>query len=338
MAEALLQRVLSWERALLKADSFAEWLAIAAEAPGSRPGDSWVSMLMADPTNELRHLAAGAQLSPSAAVPVTFVDSLTGRAPQVAALHEAWQGEYRAADHGLLFPAELGLHHLLMLPLRRGGQLIGAYNVAARLVPPALAQADAALLEHVCAVIDSSVERHFDRARLLRGGVTDSLTGWHSARYLQARLREEIARCQRHGGSVASLVVDVDRLQAVNDEIGQPAGDLALRELASRIESQVRSSDAAARTGSDEFGILLPDTDAPRAVPLAERILAAVAANPFDLGSGIHRRLTVSIGIAALAPAPAADRKAIADQLLANAVAALHRVKQRGGEGYEIAP
>ena len=71
------------------------------------------------------------------------------------------------------------------------------------------------------------------------------VTGWNSSRYLQARLREEIARAQRERSCVSCLIADVDRLQAVNDELGYAAGDRVLQEVGARIESQVRASDAA---------------------------------------------------------------------------------------------
>jgi two-component system, cell cycle response regulator len=336
-SQELLRPVLDWECALLASDSFAAWLEAAARPPGAPPEGAAVSLILADPTDELRHLTAGEGSSRDSAVPVTFVDSLEGRAPQLGVLHVPWSGVYRAADHGLLFPASLGLTHLLLLPLRRGGRLVGTYSLGGRGGVPGLALAEADILGHAATVLSASVDRLVDRARLLRGSFADPLTGWNSARYLLARLREEVARCQRYGGSVTCLVIDVDRLQQVNDRHGQPAGDLALREIAGRIESQVRASDAAARLGSDEFGVVLPSTDGPAAVPLAERILAAVARSPIGLGGGIERGLTVSMGIASLAPAGSEDRKALADQLVANAIAALHRAKERGGGGFEIA-
>ncbi len=154
-------------------------------------------------------------------------------------------------------------------------------------------------------------------------------------RYLQARLREELARAQRARGSVACLVADVDRLQSLNDELGHAAGDRALQEVAARIESQVRSSDAAARLGSDAFGVVLPSTDAAGAVPLAGRILAAVRGGAVETVGG-PRELTVSIGIAESRPEPGLDRKMLSDQLIADAIAALHRAKQAGGDRYVL--
>ena len=337
MGDALTAQVLAWECALLRAESLGEWLDIAADPPGVQRDDRVVSLLLADPTDELRHIAAGNHVTRDVGLPVTFVDSLVGVAPQFAALHEAWQGEFRAADDELLFPGVAGLKYLLMLPLNRNEQLTGVFSVATRIERPTLADADAPLLAHAGTVLVASLERLFDRARLLRGGLVDALTGWHSHRYQQSRLREEIARSQRSGGSTACLIVDVDRLQSVNDDLGQPAGDRVLREIAQRIESQVRSSDTASRFGSDEFAVLMPDTEAPQGAPLAERILAAVRGAPVDLGGGLLRTISVSIGIAAVRPAADDDRKTSSDQLLADAMAALHRVKRRGGDGYEIA-
>lgn len=332
-----MQSLLGWASALLTADSFAAWLEVVAAPPAAAQESLTVSLVLADPTDELRHLAVGEETSRQLAVPVAFVDSLEGRAPQLGALHAPWCGEYRAADHGLLFPASLGLTHLLMLPLRHGERLVGACSVGARGAVPALAQAGTEPLGHVANVLTASVARLVDRARLLRGSFSDPVTGWNSARYFQARLREEVARCQRQGGSVACLVADVDRLQHVNDLHGQPAGDLALREIAGRIESQVRASDATARIGSDAFGVVLPSTDAAQAVPLARRILAAVSRSPVGLGGGLELPLTISMGIAAHAPGHDADRKALADRLVADAIAAMHRAKERGGGAFETA-
>lgn len=331
------ERLLGWARELLDADSFRDWIEAAAEPPATAVGDRIVTLLLADPTFELRHLVTGANASSGDPLRLQFAESLAGLAPQLDALHRAWWGAFRAADHALLFPGLAGLRHVLLLPLRRGSRLIGIYSIAARDAEAAIAGADPALLDHIAAVISASVELHIEHARLLRGGLVDAITGWHSGHYLEARMREEIARCQRYGGSVACLVVDVDRLSVVNEELGQPAGDAALRDLAGRIEAQVRASDAAARIGSDEFAVLLPSTDATHAVPLAERILAAVAAAPVDVGGGRGRSITVSIGIAALAAGVQADRKTLSDQLVVDAVAALHRVKQRGGGDYELA-
>lgn len=330
------EHLLAWERDLLRATSLEHWLERVARLPGDATGEDEVALLMADPTHELRQLVTGGDATGDSAPPLSFVASLAGLAPHLLSLQGAWRGAYHAADHALLFPRQTALRNVLILPLHRGEHVVGLLNAATRDARPVLGEIEAPLLAHAADVVIASLERQFDRARVLRGGLVDPLTGWNSQRYLQARLREEVARRERDGGCIACLVVDIDRLQSLNDARGQSAGDHALREIAARIESQVRDSDSAARLASDTFVVLMPGTDARQAAPLAERILAAVRGAPVETGSGAAWDLRVSIGIAGCRPGPGKDRKALADQLLAEAMATLHRAKQAGGDRYEI--
>jgi diguanylate cyclase (GGDEF)-like protein len=329
---ATLDRLLSWEQGLLQADSLDQWL----ERAGTTPDGAAARLLLVDPTHELQSLVQGSREAEDAALAVQFVPSLAGVAPQVLAMHAAWRGEYHAADHALLFPGGASLHHVVLLPLLRSGQVVGLYTAATLEAPVPFDGLGASLLGHAADVIIASLDRHLERARVLRSGLLDPLTGWHSSRYLQSRLREEIARAQREQCTVSCLIVDVDRLQSVNDELGYGAGDRALQELATRIESQVRASDAAARIGSDAFVVVLPATEAARAAPLAQRILDAVRSGPVDTGAGQLRDLRVSIGVAGCRPQAGHDRKSHADQVLADATAALHRAKRAGGDCFEI--
>ena len=330
---AMVDRLLSWERGLLQADSLDVWL----ERAGATPDGVAARLLLADATHELQPLMQGCrEADEGTGAAVHFTPSLAGVAPQVLAMRSAWRGEYHASDHALLFPDRVGLRQVVLLPLQRSGQVVGLYSAATADAAAPFDGLGAAYLDHAADVLVASLDRHLERARALRGGLLDPLTGWHSSRYLQSRLREEIARAEREQCSVACLIIDVDRLQAVNDELGYGAGDRALQELASRIESQVRASDAAARIGSDAFAIVLPATEAARAAPLARRILEAVRSAAVDTGSGQLRDLRVSIGVAGCRPQAGQDRKNHSDQLVADATAALHRAKRAGGDCFEI--
>ena len=81
---------------------------------------------------------------------------------------------------------------------------------------------------------------------------------------MQQRLKEELARAQRRAGNIACLMIDIDRFKGINDGYGHLAGDNALKEIAQRVESQIRSMDTAARFGGDELAILLPEAEQPR--------------------------------------------------------------------------
>ncbi len=126
-------------------------------------------------------------------------------------------------------------------------------------------------------------------------------------------------------------MLDIDHFKRVNDNWGHAAGDAVLREIAQRIESQVRASDVAARYGGEEFVVLLPGTDVGSALLLAERIRTAVSAKPVDLPNGDTVTITASIGISEVHPEPRAnDLKTVGDSLIARADVALYAAKSAG--------
>jgi len=331
-----LQALLEWQQAVLGSSTLHDLVRHACSYPGANGHPAAVSLMIVDATHEFRHLLLGG----AAGEPpdhVSFVESLYAIAPQFPAHDEPWVGAYCPADHGLLFRASDGLRHVAMYPLFARGALVGALNLASRGSVDDVASPIAWLRRHVGVIAGGSLERLLDRARLLRTGVSDSVAGWHSRVYFQGRLREEIARCQRRGGTLVCVLVDVDGLRSVNDRHGQVAGDVVLAEVAERLQAHIRASDSAAHLGGDEFAIILPDTAIGQATPLMERVLRAMRAAPVKLANGQELPLTVSIGVAALRPSADADRKTAADHLLARASAALHRAKFEGRDRYSVA-
>ena len=132
-------------------------------------------------------------------------------------------------------------------------------------------------------------------------------------------------------------MIDVDRFKSVNDGYGHLAGDNALKEIAHRVESQIRSMDTAARFGGDELAILLPDAGAAEAAILAERIREVIAGVPFSLTAQIDRSLTVLVGVASVIPGRhETDLKAVGDRLLADSDAALYRAKALGRNRVQV--
>lgn len=331
----LLQHVLAWSNGLMAVRSL-DQLAAGLAQPPAAAGESLTGMLLLlDPRHELRRLFAGDGKQPDSWPGLRFVDSLAGVAPGYGALHAPWSGPYHPVDHGLLFAAGAGCRHLALLPLPRGGALAGVYNVGSHGGPVAFAALEPAWLDHIGAQALASAERQLQRARLLRAGVVDPLTGWNSRHYFLARVREQVAASVRDPGPATCLVIDVDGLGSLNEKRGVAAGDAVLFEVGSVVEAQVRASDSFAHIGDDEFAVLLPATHAQFATPLAERILAAVRAAPIAIAPGQQTSARVSIGIAGLDPAvllAGTDRKAIADEWLSRAHAALHQAKRAGGD------
>ena len=324
------QRTHERELALLRAETLPELLELLTTGMAASYGLDAVQLVLEDPNHEVQHLLIGGGGRLEEFPRVSFVDTLVGLAPQLGNLRRPWLGVWVRADHELLFPGQRELRSLALLPLRRQARTTGALCFGSRDPERFSHRLSADFLQHLASVVAVCLENACNRARVLRSGLADYLTGWHNRRYLQSRLREELARAQRGGAGVACLMIDVDRFKELNDSCGHLGGDEALREITQRIESHIRASDTAARFGGDEFALLLPDTSLAAAVGLAERIRAAMA-TPIDVGGGQTRAITLSIGAAALVPKRTDEElKALADRLLAEADAALYRAKGAG--------
>jgi diguanylate cyclase (GGDEF)-like protein len=120
--------------------------------------------------------------------------------------------------------------------------------------------------------------------------------------------------------------VDIDDFKQINDSFGHPVGDEALRLVAEALRSAVREQDSVFRVGGEEFAVLLPGLRAHDAVPVADRLRAAVAA------VGFRVPLRVSVGLASW-PDDASDR----DALLGMADAALYSAKRAGKDRTRLA-
>jgi two-component system, cell cycle response regulator len=335
--ETILKRTQARELTLLRADTLAQLLHAMVDGLRESYSLDAVSVVLLDPQHEVRHLLMAGGDRPEEFKQIFFVDSLIGLAPQLTALHKPWLGPFIGADHHLLFPCATNLKSAALVPLPRKDRVTGALCFGSRDVTRFTRHHGTDFLAHLGAVAAVCVENAVNRARLLRAGITDFLTGWHNRRYLQQRLKEELARAQRHAGTMSCLMIDIDRFKSINDGYGHLAGDAALREIAHRVEAQIRSMDTAARFGGDELAILLPDATAAEAARLAERIREVVAAVPFVLTPQIERSLTVSVGVASIAPGRhETDLKSVADRLLADADAALYRAKALGRNRVQV--
>ena len=329
--ETILKKTQGRELSLLRADSLAQLLHAMVDGLRESYSLDAISVVLLDPEHEIRHLLLANGERPDEFKHVFFVDSLVGLAPQLTALHKPWLGPFVGADHHLLFPGSTNLKSAALLPLPRKDRATGALCFGSRDPTRFTRHHGTDFLAHLGAVAAVCLENAVNRARLLRAGITDFLTGWHNRRYLQQRLKEELARAQRRGGTIACLMIDIDRFKGINDGYGHLAGDNALKEVAQRVDTQIRTMDTAARFGGDELAILLPEAGAAEAATLAERIREVIAAVPFALTAEIERTLTVSVGVASVSPGRhETDLKAVADRLLADADAALYRAKAMG--------
>ena len=135
--------------------------------------------------------------------------------------------------------------------------------------------------------------------RLLMLATTDSLTGAANHRQFAERAAAEAARSHRKSAPLALLALDLDHFKDVNDRYGHQVGDAVLKAFVATVKQDLRPSDLVARTGGEEFKILLPDTALAEAVAIAERIRERVAALAVATDEATVN-VTVSIGCALL--------------------------------------
>jgi diguanylate cyclase (GGDEF)-like protein len=154
---------------------------------------------------------------------------------------------------------------------------------------------------------------------------TDPLTGCVNRRTLAARLRSDLRHARRRASSVAVVAIDLDNFKEINDSRGHPVGDVVLQQIVAIMMSTARDTDTVARSGGDEFVIVLPDTDWDGAVSFAERLRVRVAEERFG-PQGSSLAVTISIGVAL---ARSGDQIST-DMILEEADSALYKAKTGG--------
>jgi two-component system cell cycle response regulator len=170
-----------------------------------------------------------------------------------------------------------------------------------------------------------------------RLSVTDPLTTAHNRRYLMKYLPRELHRSQRYNRPLSVLCCDIDGFKAVNDRLGHAAGDHVLQEFVLRSRRCIReTSDWLARSGGDEFSVVMPETTLDGAQRVAGK-LRRVFEDPRLLIHGRPVNVTVSIGVVALETRQALSRTTAPD-LLRAADLALYASKRSGKDRITSAP
>ncbi|WP_437737003.1 diguanylate cyclase [Sorangium sp. So ce1335] len=164
------------------------------------------------------------------------------------------------------------------------------------------------------------------RAYLEQLSIHDEMTGLYNYRYLFTRLNEEFKRAERYHEPFACVLVDIDRLKAMNEIGGRTLGDAVIRRVADGIRRSVREVDVVSRYGGEEFLVVLPSTHFAGSLTVAERIWREASGNPVEFG-GATRPCSVSIGVSLY---PSRDVRS-KDALIRAAESALHQAKREGG-------
>ncbi|GAA5193077.1 hypothetical protein GCM10023322_54080 [Rugosimonospora acidiphila] len=273
----------------------------------------------------------------------------TGLLGSVAATGTPLRGRV-GRDGPALVPEEPTCLTYVAVPLRGPDSVRGVLALYDRLGADEFDDADVATLRTFAgqaAIAVENVRMHEEAQRLSH---TDPLTGLYNYRTLNEALRREVERAGRFGHQLCVLVLDLDRFKEVNDSFGHAAGDAVLVEFARRVRAEIREVDLAFRHGGEEFVLLLPETDAPGGITVAERLCAAIGGTPMVVpprlpDSRVHKPagrvpVTVSVGVAVFpddGTSGPAVMEAADDALYAAKAAGRNTCRAAGGDADLIA-
>ncbi|MCB1956887.1 MAG: GGDEF domain-containing protein [Rhodocyclaceae bacterium] len=168
-------------------------------------------------------------------------------------------------------------------------------------------------------IVELNQRLTIEQEELLQLATRDALTGVLNRRGILDQLDGQYSRARRGKGLMGLILIDVDHFKDVNDRYGHAVGDAVLKEIAWRIDRDLRQYNHLGRIGGEEFLIVLGDADGAHGVAIAERLRQLVAARPVSC-EGEDVPVTISAGVVqALDPAIAGDYEtliAIADQAL----------------------
>jgi two-component system cell cycle response regulator len=233
------------------------------------------------------------------------------------------------------------VEHLLVQIREDAGQLGDLFDqkvTDAQDVGNLLAEANEALAVHSMHVQQESAQLRDANEQLEQQALTDGLTGIGNRKRFDQELAAITKRAVDEQTPMAALFCDGDKFKSVNDTWGHQAGDEVLRTLASRIGDALGDDGVLCRYGGEEFAMLLPGCDIDRAVAIAERCRAAVAAEKFDTGLEDVPELTVTVSIGAASfSAEQMTEIGAADKLVALADEGVYAAKENGRNRVEVA-
>ncbi|MBF0419668.1 MAG: GGDEF domain-containing protein [Magnetococcales bacterium] len=150
-------------------------------------------------------------------------------------------------------------------------------------------------LETILSDLRGPLERALVYEDLYEQARKDALTGLVNRRVFTERAEQECIQAGRYGKPLVLACLDLDYFKEINDKLGHGEGDEVLRRVSKTFSSMIRDADLLARTGGDEFALILPNTPLANACGLMNRICEAVRALKIGVGAS---QLGVSIGLA----------------------------------------
>jgi diguanylate cyclase (GGDEF)-like protein len=169
-------------------------------------------------------------------------------------------------------------------PAEVRGSALGIPGICEDALPAELREAVARLAAERDRLRDELARVRGRIASLERLADEDALTPVANRRAFVRELTRMIAFTRRYGVPASVVYFDINNMKQINDEHGHPAGDAALRHIATVLRDNIRSSDVVGRLGGDEFGVILAQTDAAQAHNKAAALAEAIAESPLSWG------------------------------------------------------
>lgn len=231
---------------------------------------------------------------------------------------------------------------LLAVPIKFEGTVCGVLSLINRRGKRGFRRHDLRLMEIFCGYLATSLQNLVDAAFHRELAQRDHLSGLRNDRFFHQQLLIELEGCERYGGDLSLIFMDLDHFKSVVDTYGHPVGGQVLAEVGRLLAVTVAHPGATlARYGGDEYVALLPGADAEKALSIAEAIRQAVAETTFLTepsadGSrpalNLSGQFTASIGVASYRDCELGDAAmAVRRQLFIRiADEAMYRAKRLG--------
>jgi diguanylate cyclase (GGDEF)-like protein len=182
---------------------------------------------------------------------------------------------------------------------------------------------ETALLEFLLSSLVYPLRNSLQYENAFQASLTDPLTGIYNRSMMETTLRREVSLARRHRTPLSMIILDLDKLKAVNDQHGHDTGDELIKQISECVSVSLRETDVFARFGGDEFAILLSNTGRQGAAVLADNIRKRIA-NISCRCEGTPVKITVSMGVACL------TKHDTDKTLFSRADQALYRAKRAG--------
>ncbi|MBX3166190.1 MAG: sensor domain-containing diguanylate cyclase [Candidatus Eremiobacteraeota bacterium] len=231
---------------------------------------------------------------------------------------------------------------ILSVPIVFDGEECGVLSLVNRRGKRGFRRHDLRLMQIFCGYLSTSIRNSVDSAFHREMALRDDLSGLRNDRYFYKQLLSDLEGCDRYGGDLSLIFMDLDHFKSVVDEHGHLVGSQVLAEVGHLLAETVEHPGCTlARYGGDEYVVVLPGADPPKAQAVAEKIRLAVLNGVFLTEPGaegrpalhLKGRFSASIGVASYRDSQLEDYDDLAvrrQQLIRIADEAMYRAKRRG--------